>query len=301
MSKSILFTNAVLTSRQNKLLNADRIKRMINAQSAQEAAKILFECGYNEEIITFQPEKDDLIIGYELEKTVKTFKEFCPDEKLKECVLAKFDYHNAKVLYKSKFVKIDLYETLYSFGNVDVELLKKSIESKRYLDMPVGLAQVIEKLDKTKNPTLRDIDLQFEKAMYEYIAENIKGLKNASIIKYFKTEIDIINQRTYLKCQLYKTEKDFEAFFIKGGFKKKDEMRKDISDIAEFEEKSNDLLREIGHEGKDDNFGLNVMFNWFNLKIEELKVVKMILLGKKLGLSRRQIKDNLKGAYEEFK
>ena len=48
MNKSIIYSNAIISARSGLLLNGDKIRRMMAAQTSADAAKVLFECGFNE-------------------------------------------------------------------------------------------------------------------------------------------------------------------------------------------------------------------------------------------------------------
>jgi len=90
MDPSAIYSNAIISTYESKLLGENRIRRMIAATCFSEAARVLFECGYDENAILNSGENEDLIINKELSKTVALFKKLCPDKNLVQCVLAKY-------------------------------------------------------------------------------------------------------------------------------------------------------------------------------------------------------------------
>lgn len=328
--KSILYSNAVISCRANKMINSDRIKRMVNSANFSELAKVLLECGYDENVSTHD---DEQIIRGEFAKTVETFQELCPDGNLLTGVLLKYDYHNAKVFYKSKFREINLSETVYPLGNIEPSKLKEQILSKNYAKLPESLRKALSNLDKkflSQAVTSAEIDLEIEKAMYEDIVRTVSKMKNKSIKNYFKTEIDLLNIKTWAKCRLYLSDESLpDTLFVAGGKLEKKELnviyQSELSkiksafsaseyydlmaqlveclerkDLTDFEDYATIYLTKVSGKRKSDLFDVSVLFNWFILKLEELKAVKVILTGKKFNLSKHQLRENLRGAYEIF-
>ena len=271
MRPDIIYSNSIIAVRVSKqMLNQARIKAMINASTAADAAKVLLECGYT------LYENDDAIIADERAKTMQTFIELCPDDALLYCVKAKHDYHNAKVLVKKKSGKIDPNETLYPFAIQDLRGSFKNLE------------------DKT--------DEQIETALYQDIAPYIQKIKSKTIKDYFRAEIDFLNMRTFAKCRLAKMSP--AGLFVEGGTQTPSQIDKaaaEISDLSKFETDCNDFLIKKTEADKNDIFSSMILFNWFIMKQQEFKAVKAILMGKRFNFSKDQIRDSLRGLYEHFK
>lgn len=329
MNPSVLYSNAVISGRQNKLLNTDRIKRMINAATEAEVVNILLECGYDEDIIMDSHGRGGMIVKKETIRTAETFIALCPDENLLKCALSRYDYRNARAVYKSKFADINLYEAVYPFGTLDRQKLKDAILHKRYGELPRPMAKALTVLDAKQGALLpKDIDTELEKARYAEIADSIEKIKESAIKEYFKTEIDLKNIKAFARIRLYKPDEDPDVF-IEGGYLKKtilepirgaafEEIKASFigtkytdlasklcealaeNDLTPFENYANLYLIRISYTGKDDVFGLNLFFNWFILKLEELKVVRLMFTAKKFNFSRHRLREILKESYGEF-
>jgi vacuolar-type H+-ATPase subunit C/Vma6 len=306
-----LYANAVIAVRGNKhLLTKAMMRTMINASGAAEAAKILVEAGYNDALITQDPERDDLIIADEREKTFRLFESLCADENILHCIRARYDYHNAKILYSANHGKIDITETLYPFA-------LKSITG----NIADGLKQAIKKLDAMGNPKAADVFFHIERALFIDTAESIKKIKVKNIREYFEAEIDFTNIRSFVKSR--GTKSDPSEFFIEGGKLTARSLQSilstDTSGIKQafsgeyepimkslivgnsLEEAMSLYLVTLAEHGKDDIFSIGPLFFWFVMKNEEFKAVKTILMGKRFNFSKENIRDNLGGAYEKFK
>jgi len=103
---------------------------------------------------------------------------------------------------------------------------------------------------------------QMEKALYKTIAEHTPTIKTKEIRDYFQAELDA---------------------FAKG------------------QKCMEELLYNIALDGKNNLESHAPLFYWYVLKQTELKVVKIILMGKRFEFSRNVIIDNMRGLYERFK
>ena len=323
---SILYSNAIVSVRSGKMLNADRIRRMVATNSGAEAAKILFECGYDENLVNEFNDNDDEIINLERKKTVESFSELCVDENLRYAVLAKFDYHNATALYTANITESDKKgqtpDSVYPFGNIAVEILKHAISKKNYGPLPDLMASALSELDGYAQPSAATIELVLSRALYSDILPRIDKTGNQKIKEFFTAEIDILNLRTAAKLKLFGGNR--EDFIIEGGvispgtlstvFTKNLELIKsdlhsnDYGYIAEayaksiingdltlFENIANNFLIRKSAENSDDSFALNMLFHWFIAKLDELRIVKIILMGKKFGKTKEELREQLRG------
>ena len=167
-----------------------------------------------------------------------------------------------------------------------------------------------------------DADTNDVQTYYDLQFNRLKRLKNREIAAYFVAEIDLLNLRTFAKIRLFGGRP--EGVYIKGGsvsygeclelFRAHPENIKgaianiDYSELleylmsgitsgklAEFENASQKFLVRLSAVGSDNSFKLNMLFGWFIAKMEELRIVKTILVGKKFGKSREELRADLGG------
>lgn len=314
---SIIYSNAIVSVRSSKMLTVDRIRRMVAAQTAADAAKILFECGYDEQLLTTQPERDDLIINAERKRTIEEFNKLCPDKNVKYCVMARFDYHNAMTLYGREANQVDP-DALYSLGNIDLDKLKTAIAKKSYTALPDPMASALSRLDKNSEPSPIQTEVELSRAMYQDIFANAKR----NIAEYYRAEVDMMNLRVAAKSKLFGQK--YENMFVEGGTIAESSVRslltKNPNDVkvavanpkyskvldalvtsmnavnlVEFENVAGETLIEISKNNSDDLFSINMLFYWFIKKMEELRIVKTILMGKKFGKTKEELREDLRG------
>ncbi|MCL2570561.1 MAG: V-type ATPase subunit [Firmicutes bacterium] len=285
-----LYANAFISVRSYKqMFTQARIRAMINAETIQDAAKVLLECGYSPQLISTSPEKDDEIVATERAATVEKFTELCSDANLLYCVIAKFNYHNAGLRYKNSLGLSELDETLYPFADYVEEF------STDALSLPKPLKEAFMQLKNISDVTATQIDSIITHALYTDIASHVKKIKNKAIRNYFAYEVDFLNIRAVIK--------GMDANLLPGGKLNKQQVTAkaaEIKDLNEFEDESWAELSKLSAIDNNDIFKLNLLFYWFMRKQEELRVVKTILMGKKFGFTNDQIRESLGGLYGRF-
>lgn len=329
---SPLFASAIINARGVKLLNPDRVRRMIDAPTLIDAVKILYECGYNDTIISENPGNIDLLLSDELKSTVLLFTELCTDKNLNSAVMRKYDYHNAKVFMKARYNAKDYDAAVYSFGLIEPDTLKEAVFTDKYAAMPAEMAAAVRKLNKlflSAEPSGREIDVELDRAMFEGGALNAAKIRNRRIRNYFAAEADTANMVICARCRrLGFTKEEVLPQLIAGGLIPADKMLKVAvappeniltaflntpyfflvrslcerltaggDGIRELEDGSAEYLLSLTR-GTTVNFDSEEpLFRWYIQKLAEIKTVKLILVSKNMNLPEDSIRARLKRMY----
>ena len=329
-NKSILYSNAIISVRHNRMLNLDRIRRMVVAPDAMSAAKVLFECGYDESLIAHNADREDLILDTERERMIRDFRDLCPSDDLLYACLIRYDYHNAANFYKAFHLNTPGGErdAIYPFGYHDPAVLRGHIQKGNYHAIPGMLGETLGKLGVMRDITPCKVDIEMEKALYADKLRASKGVRNSQCRAYFQADAAFTNMRTVAKARFagrdyadmlvacgtlspakYSVLYRGDAKTIKDAFVATDYLAVasaladgfDGKNLDAFEAEATKHLVSLSKVNCDDAFSINMVFNWFIMKQEELKVVKTILIGKKFGFTNEHLRDQLKGAYEIFR
>ena len=86
---------------ETRLLNTERLDRMIDARDVSEAAKVLAECGYGELSEVTASAVEELLAGAQAD-LFQDLGGAVKDRRLLDVFRCKYDYHNAKVLVKAE-------------------------------------------------------------------------------------------------------------------------------------------------------------------------------------------------------
>ena len=130
-----LFISTYLHSRERDLLTAARMERMIEAPTAEEAAKVLAEIGYGE----FNPSSErelSAVLASEQEKLFEDLYRFVPDKAVVDVFKVKYDYHNLKTLLKARAMGVDGGRLLLDAGRVSAQEMNRAVTEGDYNALP---------------------------------------------------------------------------------------------------------------------------------------------------------------------
>ncbi len=119
-----LFLSAYVHAKETKLVGKERLMRMLESKSAEDAYKVLEECGWAP-AGTLDAGHLDRILAEKREEAFGDMKSLAPDPKLVDLFRIKYDYHNAKVLIKSQAMGAAADDLLLGSGRI----LRKSLWS----------------------------------------------------------------------------------------------------------------------------------------------------------------------------
>ena len=215
-----LAITAMLAARETKMLSAERMERMIDAPTNEEAAKILEECGYGD--LSGLSAKD---AGAALEAHIAAlFDEvegMVPEAQLVQLFRLKYDYHNAKALIKAQAMGTDCGAILSQRGTVPPEKLHAAFYEEDYRDIPPVLAQAMVDaaaiLARTTNPQAADFAL--DRAYFAQMLALCDGLSDGGFARgYVQLQIDGANLRAAVRTRRMAKDADFlRSALVSGG------------------------------------------------------------------------------------
>jgi V/A-type H+-transporting ATPase subunit C len=201
------------------MLSPERINRMLDAESFEDAAKLAEDCGYRD--------MSGMDV-FEVDRTLSAqrtaiFEELAAQEYARPIVdlfRMKFDYHNVKVLVKSMGANIDATHILSESGRIDTKKLTEAFIDGVRGDLPAPVRTAIHDgvsiLSRTKDPQLSDIAI--DRAYFGELSALSHELGSAFIAGYIRLLIDIANLRTFVRSQRTQRTADFlRASLFPGG------------------------------------------------------------------------------------
>lgn len=206
-----LFSGVLAAAQQAKLLRGERLTRMLESESGEEALKIAFEGGFGGGTATTLEQA----VLFERNALADFIRVNCPTEKLKQYLLCRYDFLNAETLVKAKYVHFDCEGALSECGTVPSKLMKEYVDNSDYGALPKELADALKNADVAYGENKADgyeINNLFVKAYYAYI----KRLARFGCFSFdVKQRIDSVNLMTAVRV-----DGDVEALknsFIEGG------------------------------------------------------------------------------------
>ena len=195
-----LFLSTRIKSMERNLLNGERLERMLEARTPEDAVKVLTECGWPD-----MPRVDldelDRVLTQERDKTLKDLTSSAPHPEILEVFKVKYDYHNIKTLLKAEAMGTDAERLLVSAGRVKVEKLTEKLRSGDLRGLP-GILQSAagearEVLGTTGDPQLADFVL--DRACYADMADIASKSGSAFLAGYVRITVDAANLRSVVR------------------------------------------------------------------------------------------------------
>ena len=214
-----LFISTYLHSRERDLLTAARMERMIEAPTAEEAAKVLTEIGYGE----FNPSSErelSAVLASEQEKLFEDLYRFVPDKAVVDVFKVKYDYHNLKTLLKARAMGVDGGRLLLDAGRVSAQEMNRAVTEGDYNALPELLRAAAEEagevLASTGDPQLSDFVL--DRAYYAEMLSAARATGSGFLVEYVQGTIDAANLRSAVRCARLDKGPDFlRLVLVEGG------------------------------------------------------------------------------------
>lgn len=317
------FSNARAVSQENYLLGKDRLNRMIDCETAEEAYKILLESGFGNGTVGSCADFENLISA-EMQKFRSFLDETCVNGAFKSFLLIKNDYHNAEAFIRSKYLNVRAEDFTVQDGLIEKSVLKGYILSDKYDSLPKSLKTALINIDEafvSGNASGFFVSSEIKKALYSEYKKICKG----DLKKILEVKADAVNIGAVLRSDNYEQAK---KNFVCGGSVSEVTLKK-LSEAPEEQLKS--LVKDIKSEldilsavedvimGKPltelereaDGYALKY-FKKFKYsadgdypymlycyyKLNEIENVRIIMVGLLNGIDKNEIKRRLRETYE---
>ena len=242
----------------------------------------------------------------------------------------KYDYHNAKVLLKAKVLGKDLSSMLIKLGNLDLQEIKRKIDSDNFKSLNgilgKGIQEAMKVFEETKDP--QKIDIIIDKYMYEELVEINKSLNYKFIDNLVKAMIDSTNIRTLLRIKKQNKGRSFaEEVIFNGGAIDSNKLVLLLNESPEnimsrlqttiysslikeglegyiatdsaslLEKLSDNYIMQLMKDSKLVTFGPERLLSYIYAKETEIKVIRIIMVGKLNNIAEEVIRERLRDIY----
>ena len=210
----------MLAARETKMLSAERMERMIDAPTNDEAAKILEECGYGD-LSGLSAKEAGAALEAHIAALFDEVEGMVPEAQLVQLFRLKYDYHNAKALIKARAMGVECDAILSQRGTVAPQKLLTAFLEEDYRDIPPILAQAMVSaaaiLARTTNPQAADFEL--DRAYFAQMLALSDGLSDGGFARgYVQLQIDSANLRAAVRTRRMAKDADFlKTALIPGG------------------------------------------------------------------------------------
>ena len=269
------------------------------------------------------------MIERELTDAMTEVKELSPNQKITDLFLLRADVQNLKVLLKARL--LEQTETVFTPGGLfDREQLTLMLKERQYQDLPKPFADALNALEKQLEIRVepRNISIALDRAYLAYALEQSE--KDPVFSQYFKAQADFDNVLTFLRLRAMgaSIETLDEVILPEGGISYRDlynayELSFDslnkilgkcvcreallaglnamqrTGSISEVEKARDNYLVSLLSEHKYESETIYPIIGYYLAKEREGRAVRLIITGKRNGVSDSVIRERLVKLYGE--
>lgn len=322
-----LFLCTRIKSLERGLLNRERMERMLEARTNEDALDVLTECDYGE-LPEATAEAIDRVLAAQRQKTMADLAVFAPDPDVVNAFAIRYDYHNVKVLLKSEAMNVDPAPLLLDTGRVPVKELEDRVRSNELNGLPAILQAAIvsakEVLGTTGDPQLADFVL--DRAFYQDMDDIAQRAGSEFLAGYVRISVDAANLRSVVRTQrMGKSTEFLKGVLFEGGNIDVNRILSAVTSggsleelyatsllrtsaeeamrilnggaLTRFEKLTDDAVTEYLSGAKYVAFGEAPVIAYIAAKENEFTAVRIIMTGRMAGLDADTIRERLREAY----
>ncbi len=319
-----LFLTSALRAIEPKMLTKDRMDRMLDAPSFDEAAKLLTDCGYADMSGMNAAGIEKVLSAHRVEAFAE-IRSIIPEVTILDAFCLKYDYHNAKVLLKAESGNTDGKHLLSDSGTIPVEAVAEAYYAEDYDSLLGKLSEALKEardvIKRTENPQLADFIL--DRAYFLEMLELAKKLYTPFLSDYVRLAIDGANLRATVRTLRMGRDIDFlRNALISGGSIDTGELEEAAYSemgiavvfeqtpyreaaligaeaakggrLTDFEKECDNVLTRFFGQAQDVTFGAPPVMAHIAALENEITAVRMILTGKLSGVAPALIRERLR-------
>jgi V/A-type H+-transporting ATPase subunit C len=313
------------------LLDRVLLEKMIEASDLTASLNILNESElstYNFDI--YNPDNIEYSLNKELLNTYKVIKEISPHPFLYYIFALNYDFHNLKVLIKSKYLKKIFPKSLSEIGTINIKNLIMAIDEEKFTEIPVSLESAVRKtifeFDKLHDPEI--IDLVLDREKHIIISNILKNIEAPFLKEFIKINIDFNNIITAIRVKVRQEDiiflkkvlidnnglglikfidmfdsplSSWDTIFAKTDYEKAVEMGlkayQRSNSLMEIERLRDNYILDFVKIGKFITFGIEPLIGFIIAKENDIKNIRIILSGKLNELPPAKIKERMRDVY----
>lgn len=315
---------------ENRLLDSDRLERMISAPSPEDVIKILVESGYGAGQENISPYDYEKLLAEERKKTYRLVNEITPNRAATDLFLLQYDIHNLKVLLKIRFLERVQEEPLSKIGTISTEDLRSAVFDKNYEKLPAFIVDTLDELENILSIKVdpQKIDTMLDRVYYDYVFEVCGKRRNSFLKEFFTRRVDLLNIKTVLRVikiggnedflkELLINHGSFDTQFLLKALKESPEQLPGILKNTEyekmmtagiqsfvkdktltvFERLEDDFLLNFVRVRRHNPFGIEALIGYILARENEQRLVRIIMVGKINNIPEDRVRERLRDVY----
>ena len=318
------------------LLDKAKIERMAEARDATEAIKILSETAYGAQVSRVGSAFEyETILRDEIAAVRQLFWKISPHPKLTDLFFLKYDVLNLKILIKGKYLEQEVGDILVTSGTIAPEKMTAMVAEGKFKELPSEIAQAAEEaqvaLEETADPQL--VDTILDKAHYAYLSRFLSEQEQGFLLDFVALQADLTNIKSFVRVRHVaegdglRTRELLRKVFIPGGKLELDSFLTQLDEpltafadrfsrdpwgyvvadgvaawekegsLTTYEKLADNFLLSYMKKTRLIAFGPEPLVAYFWAKENEVKLIRIVMVGKINGLPADDIKERLRDVY----
>jgi V/A-type H+-transporting ATPase subunit C len=314
---------------ETTLLSKSILARLLDASDEEELFKILSDTDYEQHVTGPEDihEFEDFL-AKELVRVLGVLRWMSPDSWWIDLFCRRYDFHNLKIIFKARQLEEDPASALIPTGLVDLNMLQEAVKEKEYDKLPIELKNAALRIEShlEKGANIQAVDIMADHALYAYLYQETK--RDIFLGGLIRIYCDLINIKTFLRIRniggslallreslLPVGELDEKRFI--GAFDLNLEefslllsstsyaevVTRAVGDFIKektfstLEKLSDNFVLEYLSQSRAVVFGKEPLVSYLLLKENEIKILRILLVGKLNHLPAVVIKERLRNTY----
>jgi V/A-type H+-transporting ATPase subunit C len=317
-----MYEAAKVRALEGTMLSRALLADMANAPDFAAAAELLSSTEY----VIASNSTDAQIEQMLLERRTATrtlFTELMIDEEMLQMMRAREDFANMRLAIRRLVTEKPLGLDYSNEGSVPAVEFEDILQQENYERLPDYLQDAVESavLGYYENKNIRRIDYGIDKVQYAWRISRAQELGSVFCVSRSRIRVDLYNICTMLRLKM--AERDEREFFFDGGFVDTDKFVQGLAapyesisglffatpyyeiieegirylrseqSFLKLEQQCEDYMMNFLKSTKEIAAGPQPVIAYFLMKEAEIRAVRMVLTGKKNGLTSKLILDRL--------
>jgi len=325
-----LYVSGRIKFLETKLLGRNDIERILDAPGPEEALKLLGDTDYGAEISEMENMYEfEKALDNSMLRTIKTLKESFSNHELIRFFTLKYDFNNLKVIAKAQVSGIEN-GNLFHLAEIPPENIKKFAQGDTGAEIPDCIKEAylraIHAYESTRDP--QQLDFALDQAYFDNLNEIVKKSGAPFLRQYLAALSDLTNLK--ITMRLKKMDADIRALdsaLVSGGNLPKEFFKEKFLEstqslieslentpykqIAEegisqwestgspslFEKMIDNFMISLARRGLYKSYGFETVIGYLAARENEIKLLRIIMVGKINGISSDMIRERLRDVY----
>jgi V/A-type H+-transporting ATPase subunit C len=193
-----------------RLLDSARIDRLLDADDAEEALRILSDSEYGGLVAELaQATQFESILTAEEDRLWRLFNELCLDGWLRDLILSRLDYANLKVLSRLRLILKSEEPWSAREGGVAIDVLSEALTERTPALLPDHLASAVGVLLDSESAgrlSPRQTDLVLDHAYFAFLLQQAQDHGTTFFIQFVRVWIDLVNIETFFRMRYFRPD-----------------------------------------------------------------------------------------------